>query len=147
MSVAVKLEPAWKRQQFRSFPPLGSALVPTILFPRIPPPVVTVTVAVLLWPPLEAVTVYGPPAALPAVKSPLGLIVPPPVTVHANPGWVANAVPNWSLALAVNCWVAPLPTLALAGDTAMLVAVWVTVILTLLVTVPFAWSLIVTWNA
>ena len=51
----------------------------------------TVTDAVPLFPPLEAVTVNGPPAVLPAVNEPFAPMVPPPLTVHANVGWVARA--------------------------------------------------------
>jgi hypothetical protein len=56
--------------------------------------VVTATLAVPLTPPLAAVTVYGPPAVLPAVKSPLLLIVPPPLTVQVKLGWGDMALPN-----------------------------------------------------
>ena len=55
---------------------------------------VTVTLAVPLTPPLAAVTVYGPPAVLPAVKSPLPLIVPPPLTVQVKTGCDSRALPN-----------------------------------------------------
>ena len=47
---------------------------------------VTVTLAVPLTPPLAAVTVYGPPAVLPAVKRPLLVIVPPPLSVQLKLG-------------------------------------------------------------
>jgi len=55
---------------------------------------VTVTLAIPLTPPLVAVTVNGPPAVLPAVKSPLLLIIPPPLAVQAKLGWGDMAFPN-----------------------------------------------------
>ena len=55
---------------------------------------VTVTLAVPLTLPLAALTVYGPPAALPAVKSPLLLIVPPPLTVQLKLGCGTMGLPN-----------------------------------------------------
>src|SRR5438132_13699159 len=76
-----------------------------------------VTPAIPLTPPLEAVTVKGPPAVPPAVKSPLVLMLPPPLTVQLNDGWAASATPNWSGAVAVNCCVAPVDTVALDGLT------------------------------
>jgi hypothetical protein len=56
--------------------------------------IVTVTLAVPLTPPLAAVTVNGPPAVLPAVKSPLLLIVPPPLTVQLKLGCGTRGLPN-----------------------------------------------------
>src|SRR5437016_2731861 len=47
---------------------------------------VTVTFAVPLMPLLAAEMVNGPPAVLPAVKSPLALTVPPPLTDQVNVG-------------------------------------------------------------
>src|SRR5438552_17908189 len=82
---------------------------------------VTVTLAVPETPPLEAVTVNGPPAEVPAVNRPVPLMVPPPLTVHAKTGLIGW--PNWSVADAGNCWVPPTLTLALAGETAIEVSV------------------------
>ena len=47
---------------------------------------VTVTCAVPDFPPEAAVTVKGPPAVAPAVKSPELFILPPPETVHVKVG-------------------------------------------------------------
>ena len=55
---------------------------------------VTVTLAVPLIPPLDAVTVNGPPAELPAVKNPPVLMLPPPLTVQLNDGCVARGTPD-----------------------------------------------------
>ena len=52
------------------------------------------TLAVPLTLPLVAVTVNRPPGVLPAVKSPLPLIVPPPLTVQVKLGWGDMALPN-----------------------------------------------------
>ena len=54
---------------------------------------ITVTEAVPLTPLLAAVTVNGPPATAPAVKRPLALIAPPPLTVHVKAGCVDIGVP------------------------------------------------------
>ena len=97
--------------------------------------------------PLAAVTVKGPPAVVPAVKRPLELIVPPPLTLQVNDGCVVRLVANWSRADAVNCCVAAVATVALAGETTTLVNVGLTVTVTELVTVRFPWSLTVTWKA
>jgi hypothetical protein len=59
----------------------------------------------------------------PAVNRPFASIVPPPVTVQVNVGWVGKAVANWSRAVAPNCCVARGATEVLAGDTTMLVRV------------------------
>ena len=53
-----------------------------------------VTVAVALNGPNVAVTVNGPPAAAPAMKSPLWLITPPPLTANANCGCTDIGLPN-----------------------------------------------------
>ena len=57
-------------------------------------PFTTVTLAVPPVPALEAVTVNGPPAVLPAVKSPAALMLPPPLTVQLNDGCAVRATPN-----------------------------------------------------
>ena len=54
------------------------------------------------------------------------------------------ACPNSSLPMAVNNWLAPSARLTLAGVTAMLVNVWLTVTATLLVVLRPPRSLIVT---
>ena len=57
------------------------------------------------------------------MNRPLLLIDPPPLTVQVKVGWLDRVVPNWSRAEAENCWVAEVVTVALAGETAMLVSV------------------------
>ena len=94
---------------------------------------VTVTLAVPETPPLEALTVNGPPAELPALNRPVPLMVPPPLTVQVKAGLIG--LPNWSAADAVNCWVPPTLTAALAGETAIEVSVCETVTGRLLVAV------------
>src|SRR5512143_674528 len=95
----------------------------------------TVTLAVPLRLPLWAVTVYGPPKAVPAVNRPPLLMVPPPFTLQTKGGWVDMLAANWSRAVAVSCWVAEGATVAVAGASTMLVKVWLTVTVTVLVTV------------
>jgi hypothetical protein len=56
---------------------------------------VTVTLAVPLTPPLDAVTVKGPPAAL-AENRPVGLIDPPPPTDQVNVGCELSGLWFWS---------------------------------------------------
>ena len=85
---------------------------------------ITVRLAVPLTEPLLAWTVAEPLPVLGAVYRPELLIVPrPEANDHVNAGCVVRAFPNWSLAEAENCCVAPSATLALAGETAMLVGV------------------------
>jgi hypothetical protein len=83
----------------------------------------TVTLAVPWRLPLVAVMVKGPPAVVPAVNRPLELIVPPPLVVQVKAGCAVSAVPNWSRPEAVNCCVAYVLIVALAGETTMLVNV------------------------
>src|SRR5262249_43310850 len=78
----------------------------------------TVNCAVPLTTPLDAVTVNGPPAAA-AVNNPHPLMVPPPLTVHETVA--AIAFPYWSRGAAVNCCVAPVRVVALAGLTVIVV--------------------------
>jgi hypothetical protein len=111
-----------------------------------PPPLVTVTAALPWTAPAVAVTVYGPPAVAPAVKSPEAPTVPPPVVAQAKVGCGRIAAPNWSRALAASCRLASTATLALAGETATLVAVWLTATPTLLVTDWPSASVIVAWS-
>src|SRR5438309_1857012 len=61
----------------------------------------TVTDAVALTPPAEAVTVNGPPVALPAVKLPVVSMVPPPLTAQET-GVAVYGLPNWSVAAVVT---------------------------------------------
>jgi hypothetical protein len=86
MLLGVKLEVAWNLQQLRSFAPLISFAVPTRLFPKMLMPAVSLILAVPLVLLLVAVTVYGPPAVLPAVNKPLESIVPPPFTLQVKVG-------------------------------------------------------------
>src|SRR3954447_22376502 len=84
---------------------------------------VTVTWAVPLTALLVAVTVKGPPTVV-AVKSPLALMVPPPETIQLKPGCMVTGLANWSRAVALNCCVLPVVTLAVGGVTTMLVRLW-----------------------
>ena len=95
--------------------------------------------------PLLAVTVALAAGILGAVNSPVVLIVPT-VVAQANAGCVASATPNWSLAVAAYCCVAPRLRLVEAGLTAIDVSVWLTVTLTLLVAVLPLESATVTWK-
>jgi hypothetical protein len=65
-----------------------------------------------------------------AVNKPADVIVPPPVADHVNAGWTASALPNWSIAVAVNCCLAPAVTVTMAGVTIAPVSVWATVTFT-----------------
>ena len=95
---------------------------------------VTVTLALPCTVPLVAVTVNGPPALEPAVKSPDdGSTAPPPLTDHVNEGCGFTGWPNWSLPVAVNCCVAPVWTVAEAGDTVIVVSTGEAVTVTLAV--------------
>src|SRR6185295_10479757 len=85
-------------------------------------PPVTVTDAVPFFPPLDAVTVNGPPFRPPAAKTPPAEIVPPPLTVHAKLGCGFIGALDASFAVAVKVCVAPADTVALAGATVMLVS-------------------------
>jgi hypothetical protein len=76
------------------------------------------------------------PAEVGAVNNPVEVIEPPPLlTDHVNDGWVAMALPNWSLATAANCFVVPILMVVVAGLTAIDVSVWLTVTVTSLVVV------------
>ena len=89
----------------------------TVIVVRTGGAALTVTLAVPLTPPLAAVTVNGPPGVV-AVNRPARLIDPPPLTDQVNDGWELSGLPNWSRPVALNCWVPPLGTEALAGTTA-----------------------------
>src|SRR5262245_46484244 len=100
-------------------PPPASMATPALIAE------VTVTVALPVTEPLVALMVtVGVP--LPgAVYRPVPLIVPGVLLVLASDQEMAAvmALPNWSLAAAVNCRVALLATVALAGETTMAVSV------------------------
>jgi len=83
---------------------------------------VTVTLALPVFAPEEAETVKDPPATLPAVNIPEEETVPPPLTDQVNAG-DATVLPNGSAAVAVNCCVPFVVTLAEAGFTLTLVRV------------------------
>jgi hypothetical protein len=51
------------------------------------------------------------------------LIVPEPVLLHVNEGWVAIAALNWSYAVALNCCVACDAMCPVSGVTLMVVNV------------------------
>ena len=74
-------------------------------------------------------------------------MLPTPLAMlQAKVGWVVSARPNWSRPCAVNCCVAPVFSVTLAGVRATVVNVWRTVTVTLLVTVGPPASRIVTRN-
>jgi hypothetical protein len=104
-----------------------------------------VTLAVPVWPPEEAVTVNGPPVTLPAANNPDEEIVPPPFTAHVN-ATEAIALPNWSAAVAVNCCVPFVATVAVAGVTVTFVRLWLTVTATLLLALDPELSISAAWS-
>ena len=67
----------------------------------------------------------------------------PEARLQVKAGWLASELPNWSSAVAVNCWVWYSLSVALAGVTLMVVSVGLTVTFTLLV-VDWVPSLMVT---
>ena len=73
-------------------------------------------------------------------------MVPPPFTLQAKVGCDRNVVPNWSRAVAVNCWVDEAAIVAAVGATVMVVMVWPTVTETELVVVRLSRSRTVTWS-
>src|SRR5262245_32345660 len=85
----------------------------------------TVTLAVPLTAPLVARTFADPVPLLGAVYKPVVLTMPtPPLSIdQVKLGCVARALPNWSLAVALNCCVPPFLSAALPGVRAMLVNV------------------------
>ena len=83
------------------------------------------------------------PVAAGAVSTP-DEEIRPLVVVQVTAGMVVMAAPNWSVPPAVNCCVAPILTDTFAGLTLILVSVWLTVTVTLLVTVRLPGSLMVT---
>src|SRR5438270_670915 len=69
-----------------------------------------------------------------AVDRPDAVTVPPPLaTDQVKAGALARAAPNWSRAVAVNCCLVAVFTVAVPGLTVMLVSVWLTVTATSLV--------------
>src|SRR4051812_37965588 len=91
-------------------------------------PVLTVTVAVPVLPPLTALTVYGPPGVALAVNTPAVDRLPPPLVLQVKValfGW-----PNWSTAAAVNVSMPEGGTPPLGGDTLIELVVAFTVTLT-----------------
>lgn len=82
---------------------------------------VTVSMAEPLMPPLEAEMVADP--AVSALARPLALTVATAVLSEAQVMVAANGEPNWSNAVAVNCWVLPAMTEAAAGLTVMVVSI------------------------
>src|SRR4029079_8700553 len=77
---------------------------------------VTVTLAVPFTPPLAAVTVKFDPTVV-AVNRPAELIEPTPPTHQLNRGRGFIATLFWSSPVALNCWVPPFWTEAVAGVT------------------------------
>ena len=122
---------------------LGEAAAPTETVGALLP-IVTEAVPWRLEPESVAVTVKGPPALPPAVKSPPASIVPPPLTVQPNVGCDAIGWPNWSSSVGVKACVAFGATVGKPGLTQMLVACCCTGTTTWLVTVRPSWSVTVT---
>ena len=60
-------------------------------------------------------------------------MLPPPLTDQVTVGWGFSGLPNWSRPVALNCWVAPVWTEALAGLTLIVVRTGVAVTVTLAV--------------
>src|SRR6476646_1692798 len=81
---------------------------------------VTVTDASPCTKPLVAVTV-DVPGTDPAVNRPVESIEPTPVTDQVNEGCGFISWPFWSVPVALNCFVPPVVTDALDGDTVMVV--------------------------
>lgn len=73
-----------------------------------------------------------------------GLTPPPPLTDQETVGWVARAVPNWSCTVPANGCVAFKASVAVGGETAMLVGVAFTTTEAALVVLRPPASLIVT---
>jgi hypothetical protein len=109
---------------------------------------VTVTPAVPLTEPLVALTVSLPVLEVEAVYSPLLLLMLPTVELVFDQVMLAlMALPNWSLAAALNCCLLPCVTVAVVGETVMLVKVELTVTMTEVLVVLTPWELVtVTWN-
>jgi len=107
---------------------------------------VVVTLAVPFTPPMRAATVAAP-AEAGAVYRPFPSTLPPPAaTDQVTLGRGLMMAPNWSDAEAVNCCVAPTPTVAVDGVTETAVTVAFTVTLTVLVAVSPAAFVRTTWN-
>src|SRR5262249_32964743 len=78
----------------------------------------TVTLAVLATLPLAArMTPVPVPSGV--LYSPVVVMAPTPVMLHAKAGGEARARPNWSSAVALNCCAAPLDRVTFAGETLM----------------------------
>src|SRR5260370_13141885 len=89
--------------------------------------------AVAFSPPPLARTLAVPVPVAGAVYSPPLLTLPePPAIDQVQAGWVLIAWPNWSSAVAVNCWLVPSCTLAVAGRPTTPARVLFTVTLALL---------------
>lgn len=86
--------------------------------------VVTVRAAVALIPPTDAVTLVAPGAT--PVARPLEVTVATEALAVAQVAAVVTLAVELSLyvAVAVNCWVRPAATLAVAGETAIAVSVF-----------------------
>src|SRR4051812_40444281 len=79
----------------------------------------TVTAAVpATTPPPAVARTVAEPAVAGAVYRPDAVTVPPPPGIdQVNDGWATRAVPNWSFAVAVNCWAEPAVSVTVAGLT------------------------------
>src|SRR3569833_2206279 len=55
---------------------------------------------------------------LPGEYKPVGeAVLPRPVVVHVSAGWTGMATWFWSNTVAVNCWVAPMLTVGVVGES------------------------------
>jgi hypothetical protein len=79
---------------------------------------VIVAVAVM---PLHVTEIVVVPGVVPAVNSPVAVIVPPPLTT-AQVGVTLRTLPLESLTTAVNCCVPPTASVAVVGETVTVAA-------------------------
>src|SRR5208282_2288083 len=113
-------EAAWNRPALIHAPLLhiGSVEVPSSVLPILAPlATTTLTLAIPVMPSLAALTLNGPPAALPAVNKPVPSIVPPLLADHTNAGCGLRVLPSRSAPVALNCCFPSSATVALVGVT------------------------------
>src|SRR5262249_16859442 len=105
----------------------------------------TITDAPPLTPPVLAAMKPLPPLlSLGAVYKPVLLRLPIPVSDQVKDGCVLRGFLNWSWAIAQNCCLLRWLRVTLVGDTATLVSVWLTLMVSLLVAVKPDASVMVT---
>src|SRR5258708_37634433 len=96
---------------------MAPATARSVTVPGLVTPGVTVTAALLLAAPLEAVMV-AVPAATPATRPALLTVAAAGVLDVQGTGWAGKTVPAESFSVAASCTVGPTPTLAETGLTA-----------------------------